>query len=131
MNMQFSIHISVPGRNPPAKFFVPSARAVIAGVWSEPDRDLLTIDRSALAAALPYRFRKAWERGAVFWHDSATRWNGARFIGHAPYADLYDSRGRWLGTITAIPCAGGPPRRMVAADIMSMSDTAAHWAWRR
>lgn len=127
--MQFSIHISVARGTTPAKFNVPSVRAVIAGVWSDPDKDILRPDRIALLDAIPARFRKALSRaGEMFWYSDSVSWNGTRMTGQTPYCTLYDARGKWLATIYAIPCAGGPPRKMLPGDIMSNSHAAAYWA---
>lgn len=106
--MQFSIHISPARGKYPRKFRVPATSAIMSGIWSEPDNNILTPCKIALLKSLPARYRKAWDRAGIFgpsfWFNSNSRWDGERATPDTPYADLYDSRGKPLARIYAIPC---------------------------
>lgn len=78
--------------------------AVRAGVYVEEERRTVVPDMQAVREALPYRWRKAFDRGArAFWFDSNGRLTAERFSGSTPYMRLTDARGGYLATIYAIP----------------------------
>lgn len=84
------------------KFRVAAEPAGITGVWSEPDRDILRPDHSAIRAQLPARYRKAFDRSGRFWYDGDARWNGERAT-TIPYMHVYDCKFRVIFTLYAIP----------------------------
>lgn len=85
-------------------FALPAVPAVYAGVWHE--GETLTVDRMALRAALPHRWRKALDRaGSMWWPKSACLPAKGFDIrenetpqGHIA---LHDRRGRYLTTVYA------------------------------
>jgi len=97
MAIQFNVNMSG------AKgFTLPAAPAMVAGVWH--GGELHTVDRDALRALLPYRWRKAFDRaGALWWPKSAClpakgfdiREN-EKPQGHMT---LHDRRGKYLTTV--------------------------------
>ena len=93
--MYFTLHLS----NSVAGFGKPRVPAIDTGgmVGHYVDGKCLTPDGAAVRAALPYRYRKAFDRaGECFWfhaHDNS-----------APsYLRLIGSRGQWLNNVYAIP----------------------------
>ena len=73
---------------------VPGVLAAIVGTWVDgrPWRP----DPVAFRAALPFRWRKAFDRDGAFWHDK--RDNAA-----PAYTVLRDRRGRYLATVYCNP----------------------------
>lgn len=85
-------------------FIIPARRAVIAGIWSEPDKDIITPDLTGLEALLPYRLRKAYRRGTkCIWADGAARWDGESLNCPKPYLPIYGVRYDELARIEFCP----------------------------
>ena len=101
--MEFCIHMT--GRVTPDMFRVAAVPAVYAGTWDETACDILKPDVAAVRAGLPYRFRKAFDRASGFWFDKGSRFDGNRFSGETPHMTLSDWRGRYMGTVYALPCS--------------------------
>lgn len=57
---------------------------------------LVVPDRAAIAAALPYRFRKAFDRAGGFWFDKNRETSPA-------HVTLRDRRGKYLTTLYLQP----------------------------
>lgn len=85
---------------------VAAAPAVFAGVYDTQSREILKPEPAAVRAALPYRWRRAFDRAASgFWFDKESRVDEkGHHRGAPPYIELRDYRGSWLNTVYAIPC---------------------------
>jgi hypothetical protein len=111
MPLLFSIH-ATPS---PEGFGKPSVPAVapqgITGLYDEATDSVVVPDLAALREALPYRWRKAFDRAAPgFWYDKTpgARMTADRLKGAPPHMTLYRYRrgptlGPTLATIYAIP----------------------------
>jgi hypothetical protein len=73
---------------------IPAVKAVSAGHWR--DGELITPSRPDVRAALPYRWRKAFDRSGSFWFDACD--NSA-----SAFLALRSARGRHLATLYALP----------------------------
>ena len=92
------MHFTLLLSNHIASFGKPRVPAVDTGgmVGHYVDGKCLTPDAAAVRAALPYRYRKAFDRaGGCFWFNAHDNWAPSclRLIG---------SRGQWLNTVYAI-----------------------------
>lgn len=88
--MQFVLYTTT--RPLPDRPTVPATPAVLVGWY---DRgELWRPDPVAVRAALPYRWRKAFDRAGSFWYDNANK--------RAPYVVLRDHRGRPMLTLYAV-----------------------------
>lgn len=95
MTMLYSVHLS---RNTQGatKASVHAVQADLAGHLSEETGELIKPDPQAVSDALPWYYRKAFERaGRSFWYYTDGR-------GPATCV-LYSTRGHYLNTIYAIP----------------------------
>lgn len=82
------------------KFHVLGDECAIAGTWV--DGKPYTPNKAAFRAALPYRWRKAFDRaceGLAFWHDYAP---GSGKPGKSQI-NLSDRRGKYLATVYCVP----------------------------
>jgi hypothetical protein len=73
---------------------VPAVKAVLAGHWRE--RELVTPSLPDTRAALPYRWRKAFDRAGSFWFDARDQAAPATMT-------LRNRRGGYLATLYAHP----------------------------
>lgn len=82
-----------------------SVRAVLTGVYSEAESDIVTPDYAAIREALPHYWRAAWDRRVSFWYlkDAKLYANGAVYPPHGnhAYTDLRNTRGKVIATIRA------------------------------
>lgn len=102
--VEFVLHLS----NPAAGFGKPriaAIPAVYAGTYDTESREILKPDATAVRDALPYRWRKAFDRATHFWFGKDSRVDeSGRHNGPVPHLELRDYRGRWINTVYAIPC---------------------------
>lgn len=91
----------------PGAFFganVAAVPAALAGFYDESGRDNVTPDRAQVRAALPYRWRKAFDHSGSFWFDKDARIDAAgKMTPSAAYMHITNKRGRTLATVYAIP----------------------------
>ena len=91
--MEFFCTVNGTPRNVPLsqmKFRVPGTLAALVGTWVD-GRPWLP-DPAAFRAALPFRWRKAFDRDGAFWHGEGSA-----------YVTLRDRRGRYLATVYCNP----------------------------
>ena len=92
--MRYALHLSSHIESF-GKPFIPAVRANLCGHLDERG-ELVAPDMAAVRAALPYRYRAAFDRAGCFWFN--------RRDGEKPaYLELRSARGAWLNVIYAIP----------------------------
>ena len=105
--MDWSIHIA-NGKGDCPKLTVPSVESFGAGYWNKEQDRLLAPCTVSIAQLLPYRYRKAFNRGAqTFWfarEHGGGRWEHGVSM---PYCTLYNARDKFLATLYAIPKVKG------------------------
>lgn len=95
--MKFFCMVNGTPRNIPAvqmKFHVAGVEAALSGTWV--DGKPFSPDPAEFRAALPYRWRKAFDRDGAFWHD--------RDIPRCRVT-LRDRIGRYLATVYCVPAS--------------------------
>lgn len=95
--MEFFCTVNGTPRNVPLsqmKFRVPGTPAALVGTWVDgrPWRP----DPVAFRAAIPFRWRKAFDRDGLFWYDKYNNATPAHTV-------LRDRRGNYLATVYCTP----------------------------
>lgn len=101
--MQFMIHVTGAAS---IKARVPAVPAMLAGVWNEPERELLRPCPEAIRKALPARLLRLWDRNGapLLWFGDNARFDGEGFSGESPYATITNAKGGYVATLYAIAC---------------------------
>jgi hypothetical protein len=75
-----------------------------AGVYNDETGKVLVPDRDAVREALPYHWRKAFDRnGGSFWFDGTGKLTERGYNGASPFITLRNYRGVYLATVYAVP----------------------------
>lgn len=89
------------------KFIVRATSAIVAGLYDKRDSTFTKPDTTDIAEKIPYRWKRAFIRAGLspFWFEDSAYINqqGRVICGNLPYATLYNSRGKYMATLTAIP----------------------------
>lgn len=101
--MEFALIISGPSAPTPAPRVqaVPSATGI--GVYDHATQETWQPARAAIRSALPYRWRKAYDRASGPWYDADARMKGGKCVPTLPYMSLYGRRGRHLANVYFAP----------------------------
>ena len=104
MASEYTILINGPSG---CKFTVRATSAIVAGLYDMRDKTFTKPDATDIAQLIPYRWRKAFNRAGLnpFWFEDSAHINeqGRVVCGGLPYTKLYNSRGKYMVTLTAIP----------------------------